>query len=222
MDFEKKYHLTQAPGQHIFVTWTRGYREVEVYYHNKLIGSVENAAQLKKGVTFQVEDLGKVELVLSGKPITLNVIVEGYHARNNMNHPARELKGAANYFTVLAVFALLGGLLEGYRFSNYVDLVWIISGINVLVLATYIIAAVFVAKSKPWAFYLGIFVFSSFTVLTLYYQVILQFNIIYLIAFLVRLAFQYFLITNLKYAIETSKHNKFGNRTNDGLLDDFS
>jgi len=221
MDFEKKYHLTQHNGNFILVRWTRGYKEVEVYYKDQLLGKLENAARLKRGVFVESAELGKVELKLTESPMTIEVIVDGYHAKNNTNHPAIQLKSASTYFTILAVFALLGSAFEAYRYSAIPDLAVIISSINIAVIAAYVIAAVYTRKSKPWAFYLGFSVFSFFTLLSLLVMLLLDFNIIAGISFLIRLAFQYFLITNIKYAVATAKHDKFGSRDNDMLLDTF-
>src|SRR6218665_974859 len=178
MDFEKKYHLTQHKGAFILVRWTRGYKEVEVYYKDQLLGKLENAARLKRGVFVESPELGKVELKLTESPMTIEVIVDGYHARNNLNHPSTQLKSASTYFTILAVFALLGAGFEGYRYRLIPDLAIIISSINVAIIAVYVIAAIYTRKSKPWAFYLGFSVFSFFTLLTLLVMLLFDFNII--------------------------------------------
>ena len=88
MDFEKKYPITQKPNEYIFVQWTRGYKEVAVYYNDQLIGSVRGSAKLLKGTSF-TSDLGLITLKLSEKPVTLDVIVDGYHSRVNVSHPVK-------------------------------------------------------------------------------------------------------------------------------------
>jgi hypothetical protein len=220
MDFEKKYYLTQRPGEFVLVRWTRGHKDVEVYYKDQLLGRLQDAARLKRGVFVESPDLGKIELTLTESPMTIQVIVDGYHSKNNSNHPALQLKASGMYFTMIAVFAAIGTLFEGYRYSNFINLAVIVTFINLVILAIYIVSAIFVRKSKPWAFYLGFSTFSFLTLLT----VLVLFadpNLVSIIAFLVRLAFQVILITNIKHAVATAKHDKFGSRDNDMLLDNF-
>ena len=173
MDFEKKYRITQFPGETLKAMWTRGYRNVEIYYQDKLICTHEGAAQLKKGVKYQTEELGQIELKLSAKPITLDVIIDGYHCVNNVSHPAKQLKGASTFFWIIAVFA----------------------------------------------FYMGFSVFCFWTLLTL--LMLPALNFIFIVAFIFRLLILYLLITNIKHAINTSRHNKFSQpaMTGDDILD---
>ena len=91
MDFEKKYPLTHRSNEHVLVQWTRGYKQVDVYYKENLIGSVTGAAKLKNGTSF-LSELGEIKLKLSEKPVMLDVIVDGYHSPVNVSHPVRELK----------------------------------------------------------------------------------------------------------------------------------
>lgn len=223
MDFEKKYHLTQYRGEHILVRWTRGYKDVEVYYKEKLLGKLENAARLKRGVFVESPDLGKVELKLSEKPMTIQVIVDGYHASNNLHHPVKSLKSSSTYFTILAVFSMLGSSFEAYRYSSYPQLATLISSINAVPFVIYVISAIFTKKGKPWAFLLGFITFSFFTLITLLMMINFRdFHIVVILPFIIRLVFQYFLITNLKHAIAVIKHNKFGVRPeSQEILDSF-
>jgi len=219
MDFEKKYRITQLPGETLKAMWTRGYRNVEIYYQDKLICTHEGAAQLKNGAKYQTKELGQIELKLSAKPITLDVIVDGYHCVNNASHPAKQLKGANTYFWIVAVFASIGSFVEGIQISNVLTIGMIVTIINLLTITAYILAAVFTNKSKPWAFYLGFSVFCFWTLLTILMLPTLGF--IFIVAFVFRLLILYLLITNIKHAVNTSRHNKFSQPaiTGDDILD---
>jgi hypothetical protein len=219
MDFEKKYRITQFPGETLKAMWTRGYRNVEIYYQDKLICTHEGVAQLKKGVKYQTDELGQIELKLSAKPITLDVIIDGYHCVNNISHPAKQLKGASTFFWIIAVFALIGAFMEGVQLSDTLTLGMIVTAINLLTVTAYILAAVFTNMSKPWAFYLGFSVFCFWTLLTLLTLPALSF--IFIVAFIFRLLILYLLITNIKHAVNTSRHNKFSQpaMTGDDILD---
>lgn len=208
MDFEKNYHITQLPNETLKVMWTRGYRKVELYYHDKLICTHDGVSKLKAGVKYQTPELGEIELKLSAKPITLDVIIDGYHCVNNVSHPSKQLKGASTFFTIIAVFAILSSLLDGIYLSLDLSIGSIVTLINFSAIAAYIVASVYTNKSKPWAFYLGFSVFSFWTLISL--LTLLTGNFFIILAFIIRLIFLYFLITNIKHAIGTAKHNKFG------------
>lgn len=222
MDFEKKYHITQLPGETLKVMWTRGYKNIELYYHDKLICSHDGVGALKKGVKYTTMELGVIELKLSLsiKPITLDVIIDGYHCVNNFSHPARQLKGASAFFWMIALFAVVSSVWEGWQLRHILALNLIVSVINILTVAAYILAAIYTNKSKPWAFYMGFSVFSFWTLAGL--LTILSVNFFFAIAFIVRLVILYFLITNIKYAVGTTKHNKFLSKgfSSDDLLDE--
>ncbi|WP_300663629.1 hypothetical protein [Fluviicola sp.] len=221
MDFEKNYHITQLPGEIVKAMWTRGYKNIDLYYRDKLICSHDGVGALNKGVKYTTNELGVIELKLSsGKPITLDIIIDGYHCVNNTSHPAKQLKGASAFFWMIAVFAVAVSLLEGLQLSHVFSLDVIVSVINMLTVAAYFVAAIYTNKSKPWAFYLGFSVFSFWTVIGL--LTILSLNFVFIIGFIVRLVILYFLITNIKYAVGTAKHNKFLSRgfSSEDLLDE--
>lgn len=221
MDFEKKYQITQLPGESLKVMWTRGYKNIDLYYQDQLICSHDGVGALKNGVKYTTKELGVIELKLSsGKPITLDIIIDDYHCVNNTSHPAKQLKSASAYFWMIGVFAVVVSLLEGIQLSNVLSLNVIVSVLNILTIASYFVAAVCTSKSQPWAFYLGFSVFSFWTLLGL--LTILSGSFLFIIGYLVRLVVLYFLITNIKYAVGTAKHNKFLNRNPSGadLLDE--
>jgi len=220
MDFEKKYRITQLPGEIVKAMWTRGYRSIEIYYHDKLILTHEGVNQLRKGVKYQTKELGEIELQLSVKPITLDIIIDGYHCVNNVSHPAKQLKGASTFFWIITVFAILSSLMDGINLSFDMSLGSIVTMINFAVIAVYIIAAINTGKSKPWAFYLGFSMFSFWTLISL--LTVMTGNFFIILAFIIRLVLLYFLITNIKHAIGTTRHAKFGSVNKaeaDDLLD---
>lgn len=220
MDFEKKYRITQFPGEVVKAMWTRGYQAVEIYYHDKLILTHDGVNKLRNGVKYQTKELGEIELKLSAKPVTLDVIVDGYHCVNNVSHPAKELKSMSTFFWVITVFAIISSLLDGIHLGFDLSLGSLITLINLSVVAVYIVAAVNTNKSKPWAFYLGLSMFGFWTLISIIN--LMYGNIFIIMVFVIRAAFLYFLIRNIKYAVATARHAKFGlgvNRTREDLLD---
>lgn len=217
MDYERKYPLTQIPGEYLLVSWIRGYKEVELRYRDRLITEVKGIAPLHNGVTFKDEQLGRIELKLSEKPVVLDLIVDGYHSPVNVSHPAKQLKSASTYFWMIAALAIIGSLLEGVNIGFGSGIGLIISSLNFLTVALYIISAVFVSRSQPWAYWLGFCVFCFWTLIAL--MLVPLGGFLDVIIMLIRLVFLYFLITNIKHAAGTAKHRRFGSKFDEKLLD---
>nr|WP_294859763.1 hypothetical protein [uncultured Fluviicola sp.] len=209
MDFEKKYPITQRPDEHLLVQWTRGYKDVDVYYNDQLIGSVRGAGKLNAGISFP-SDLGLISLKLSEKPVTLDVVVDGYHSPVNVSHPVKELKRTNTYFWIISVLAFIAGSIEVGAFSEWTEMQIVVLGINLVVFASYILSAVFIGQGKPWAFYLGFSVFSFCTLISLLALMGgLIWGFLIYIFMVVRIGGEIVLIMNLKTANSAVKHLKY-------------
>jgi amino acid transporter len=219
MDFEKKYSITQLPSEYLLVQWTRGYKNVDVFYKDELIGSVQGSAKLLKGTSF-TSNIGIITLKLSEKPITLNVIVDGYHSPINVSHPVKDLKTMSTYFWIIIAFALIAGLLEIGLFRDWNELLVITVGVNLVVFTLYLISAIFVRQGKPWAYYLG---FSVFTFCTLISMIVLfgglAWGFLLYIFMAIRIGGEVLLIINLKTANAATRHLKYKEPSIDELLD---
>lgn len=219
MDFEKKYPITQQPGDFVTVQWTRGYKAVDVYYKDELIGSVQGSAKLKAGTKISTV-LGTIDLKLSEKPVMLNVIIDGYHSPVNVSHPVKELKKIATLIWLLAVFSFIAGAFEIGVFNGAGALQGVIILINALILITYIVSAVFISRGKPWAYYLGFSVFTFFTLTTLLILLGgLMWGYLLYIFQAFRIAALGVLIFNLKTANAARKHQRYGSFNDAELLD---
>lgn len=219
MDYEKKYPITQRPNEYLLVQWTRGYKQVDVYYNEELIGSVQSTAKLLKGISLP-SDLGTITLKLSEKPVTLDVIVDGYHSRVNVSHPVKELKRTNTYFWVIAVFAFVAGSIEVGVFDGWSEVQGMVLFVNLFIFGLYILSAVFTGKGKPWAFYLGFFVFSFCTLVSLLALLGgIVWGFILYIFMVIRIGGLVILILNLKTANAAAKHLKYQDPVMEDLLD---
>ncbi len=220
MDFEKKYPITQQPGDFILAQWTRGYKQVELYYQDQLIGSVQSSASLKKGTQITGTVLGTIGLKLSEKPVMLDVIVDGYHSPVNIGHPVKELKRLSTFFWILAVLSLIAGSLEASAFRNFPDFQKIVWLINALVICTYIVAAVYIKSGKAWGYYLGFSMFAFVTTVTL---LILAGGLMWGFLLYMLQGFRFvglgLLIYNLRIANSARRHQKYGQYKDVELLD---
>lgn len=219
MDFEKKYPITQQPGDFVTVQWTRGYKAVDVYYKDELIGSVQGSAKLKAGTKISTV-LGTIDLKLSEKPVMLNVIIDGYHSPVNVSHPVKELKKTGTFFWILAVLSIIAGSFEASVFRDTGDLQLIVWTINGSVVISYMVSAFFVGRGKAWAFYLGFSVFAFFTLFTL---LILLGGIMWGLLLYMFEVFRFvglgLMINNLKTANAARKHQRYGSFNDAELLD---
>lgn len=217
MDYQKKYAITQQPGDFLLMQWERGYKKVELSYNDRLIHTFTGSA-VKKGLRLNDEQLGRLDLKFSEKPMGIDVIVEGIHSPANRSHPRNELKKSATLFWIITVFAAIASAIEGVRFGIDNPVGIIVTGINLFLVSAYLIAAIFTGKSKPWAYYLGFSVFCLMFLLTLL-TFVAGMNFTLLIAFGFRVVFLVMFILNLKHAIAVGKHARYGVSANEELLD---
>jgi uncharacterized membrane protein len=209
MEFTKKYPISQRPSEYILAKWSRGYQNIELYFNNDLLISLKGGKRLKKGVKEYIDGFGEIELKLSEDPIALDIIIDGIHCRSNISHPKKQLQKTSFFFWVIAVGALVFGALEvAWTGPNRIGI--IVGIINGSVVVLYIVAAIFVSKGKPWAFYLG---FSCFSLFTLLYLFTMESGFFETIIIVIRILFLYFLISNLRHAFQTVRHNAYEQTT---------
>ena len=215
MDYEKKYPITQQPGDFVLARWERGYKNVEFFYKDRLLGSVQGAAKLKAGIRLNDTELGVIQAKLSEKPIMMDLIIDGYHSPVNGSHPSKELKKTSPFFWIISVLSFIVGAIEIGSLTGYDRAQLILTAINGTILVLYIVAAIFVGRGKVWAYYLGFVLFSLLFLLNLL-SMGSGIGIIFLI---IRGAVLGVLIYNLKTVISTQKHAKYGKFISEDLLD---
>jgi hypothetical protein len=218
MDYEKKYPITQQPGEYVKVQWERGYKYVELFYKERLIGTVSGAGKLRSGVTLKDDFFNTIHLKLSEKPVTLNLVIDGYHSPVNQSHPQKELKGTAAFFWIISALRLIAGLMEVGSLHDYGFLQLIFLVINLSIITTYILTAVFVGRGMIWAYWMG---FLLFCVVFLFHflVMIISWDFWTILLNFFRGAALGVLIYNLKTAISAGKHAKYGAYSNNDLLD---
>jgi hypothetical protein len=218
MDYEKKYPITQQPGAFILARWERGYTYVELFYQDRLIGSVSGSGKLQKGVTLKDDFFHTIHLKLSENPVKLDLVIDGYHSPVNQAHPQRELKGMSALYWIISALSMIVGGLEVGSLTGYDTLQGIFLVINLTIVVTYIVAAVFVARGKVWAYWMG---FLLFSVVFLFHFLIMvvSWDFWTVILNVFRGMAIGVLIYNLGTVISAGKHLKYGTYKNDDLLD---
>jgi hypothetical protein len=217
MDFEKKYPITQQPGDHVLAKWTRGYKQIELYYKDTLIAAVDGGSKLKKGIKVQTTPLGIIELKLSETPIMLNLIIDGFHSPVNTMHPEKVFKKSSMFFWMLVTGVVLLLFIDGASINFKNGSVTIEGYLNFIFLGIYIASAILVSKGKVWGFYMGFGAFaltSLFALLTVFFLGFMGF-----IALVLRAIIMYFIVSNFKNANGALKHRKYRTSTSVDLLD---
>ena len=218
MDYQKKYPIAQLPGKYVLAEWNRGYKDLTLSYNGREISYFPSAAKISKGIVIKDEELITIGLKFSERPMMLDLIIDGYHSPVNGMHPVKELKRTAPVFWIITVFALLVALMEGMYVSMDMAALTIVTSLNVLIVAAYVISAIFVGKGKAWAYIMGFCVFSAlflFFLLTL----LLRINMWSVLSFIIRSAILGVLIYNMRTAVAVIRHSKYASRSYNDLLD---
>lgn len=211
MDFQKKYPILQLPNEHVIIQWERGYKYVELYYNDRLLGSISGIVNLKKGVKFNDAELGLIELKLSEKPIAIDLVVAGYHSPINITYPTKELKSASAIFLALAIFSILGGLYEGMStVMLYGSLIGaVIIALDLIAILLYASTALLIRKGHAWAFFMGAGFYSFFTLLYLYELLAYGFYFLPFFVVIFRTVVTFMLIYYIKHASASLRHRKY-------------
>lgn len=216
MDIEKKYPLTQAKEQYVLLRWMNDLSFLEVVVNEEVIGTVSGREQLEKGKTFQ-SILGSIEIVFTGASANFDVIVDGYHCRNNEQHPTKQLKRAASYFWGVTGIAFLMLLIECWKNPSYTIIptfLLIYGGI----MGFFVAIALYVKMAKAAAYYFGLTVFGSATMFALHASV-REFDLITSGFAVVMAVLLCILLSFFNHALQASKHNAFPTFESDDLLD---
>ncbi len=227
MDFEKKFLHPTKSNETILVKWSKGYREVEIWFHDELIQSLKGANTLIKGITFQNDKLGIVTVKLSENPYFLNVIVNKIHSKTNLLHPAKNMKGVGNWFILPIIFSLLGvfyairGLVQE-SYANY-------TGIKIMLFFYGVLLALFVitfilCRFRIYILYIVSYGFFILSALVLIYSIIISFSFGHLDIGTIVFSIIYFayltgMTFGLRRIIRFLKHKRIQENLDESVLD---
>lgn len=222
MLYSKKYPITQLSQEFLILEWERGYNNMVIYHNDREICTIDSIQKIKKGFSFIDNKLGVIELRLSEKPITIDIIVNGLHSSVNNSHPAKKIKALSMYFFMFATFSFLYCLFT-FISARSLSLLIINLIFEVPFIILYIICGIQVRKSKTWAVYTGFIVFCFFTFITLI-SIVLPFamNSVFLsvLMLLFKIVFIIFMVPFVKSAGELSKYKNFKQISNQTIIDD--
>lgn len=223
MDFERRYPHPKLQHEYFVVLWTRGYRSAELWYNNRLVIAVDEIKQLLKGVKLDDEILGKVEFKLEEEPYVLNVLVDGYHSKNNSKHPKNGINSVANWLIPGILYFLLGSMvtltvLYSSNLYSLMDKTEFYS--NIVGLGIMITAYVLTRMVSPAFLFVGLIIYLLLLLLFTFY--LLQFRSVHFLGILLYLGyltFVGFMFLPIRRVISYLKHKKFDFNSETDVLD---
>lgn len=218
MKYQKKYPLADPKQGEILLIWERGYKNVEIYHKDRLVTTIANPSEIKKGFVFYDKELNEIALSFSGKPLFINVIVNGFHSPINDLHPKNTFKAVSGIFWVIFTLNLFLLVIKAFALSEILSIVLPYLLIELLFSVVYVIAAIFTAKGKIWAYYLG---YGYFVLLALVsdYLERNRYDFLDYMGFIFQVIIISILFKYIKTVAQLKKHNLIAPKTNDELLD---
>lgn len=217
MEYQKKYPIPKLKNEFLLIGWDRGYKNIQLFYKDRLIETIKYAAQLKKGLTIQDIELNRVDLKFSDSPMAIDVIFDGIHCASNVSHPFKEMKKFSPIFWMIAIFGLLASAFELAVNLDYTLAFNIVLIIDTPIVLAYFVSAIFVGKTKPWAFWLGFITYAIVFLISILGFVLSLNSFLFVINIIIRLTFLIFMIRMIKTVLNVSKHKNYINHTGEDL-----
>lgn len=217
MEYQKKYPIPKLKNEFLLIGWDRGYKNIQLFYKDRLIETIKYAAQLKKGLTIQDIELNRIDLKFSDSPMAIDVIFDGIHCASNVSHPFKEMKKFSPIFWMIAIFGLLASAFELAVNLDYTLAFNIVLIIDTPIVLAYFISAIFVGKTKPWAFWLGFITYAIVFLISILGFVLSLNSFLFVINIIIRLTFLIFMIRMIKTVLNVSKHKNYINHKGEDL-----
>ena len=220
MEYEKQYPFARNQDEFITLTWETGYRNVQIWFRKRLVSTISSPAALKKGVKIRDEELNLIELKFSERPMTIDVVIDGFHSPINRSYPTKVLKSISRSFWYIFGFAVLGTLINAGVSKLIMPANQIQFLIDIAFTVSYLIEAINCGKSKPWAYFLGMGIFTFSTLIyTAAIFLLGGLSFVIFISILIRFAITIYLLLYVRVALNAQKHEKYATAINVDLLD---
>lgn len=229
MEFNKNYTLPKRRSEHITLFWNRGYMNVEVHLEGEKIHEINNRQELVKGVSFENERLGKIEVFFAGSKYELGIKVEGYESPTNRYYPTKEVDVYRNLFLLPGFCHLVILCFLAYQITQspevFRPLLYFPLAIQIFSLILYIVVTILLYKKIPIGYLIGTGYNIGYGIWAFLIPLILGgfFHLTVLMVIISVLYFVYsiFLISKVKPMLRAHRHWKlerqYGN--NEELLD---
>ena len=159
----------------------------------------------------------RIDLKFSDSPMAIDVIFDGIHCASNVSHPFKEMKKFSPIFWMIAIFGLLASAFELAVNLDYTLAFNIVLIIDTPIVLAYFVSAIFVGKTKPWAFWLGFITYAIVFLISILGFVLSLNSFLFVINIIIRLTFLIFMIRMIKTVLNVSKHKNYINHTGEDL-----
>lgn len=220
MEFNKKYILPKRRDEHITLAWDRGYINVDIFFEGERIQSINNRQELLKGIAFENEKLGRIDIFFADSKYELGVKVEGFESPTNRNYPLKSILELRNFFLipmiihVLILIFLFYSIFQVPKMSLDWSLFVFPLGIHLFSILIYITSTILINKKVPLGYLIGLIYFFLYGIYSFVLPLILQLyltnNIVWTVMLFFMLYFAYFtfLLYRIKYVLRAHKHWK--------------
>ena len=149
--------------------------------------------------------------------MAIDVIFDGIHCASNVSHPFKEMKKFSPIFWMIAIFGLLASAFELAVNLDYTLAFNIVLIIDTPIVLAYFVSAIFIGKTKPWAFWLGFITYAIVFLISILGFVLSLNSFLFVINIIIRLTFLIFMIRMIKTVLNVSKHKNYINHTGEDL-----
>lgn len=202
--FTKIYTRNYHPEESLTLTWDAVYHNVEIYDKERLVKHWDKPQSFKKGVSFQDEKLGKIELKFSDtQSLTLELKVNGKKYKpTKAGKPEVDITGQISVywtmmaFTLLPMVAIIAMMGEFFFRADSI----IISIYLLIAAIIYFLSAILMTKKYIGAFFLA-YCYMALHLLFLAFFLFLYLDEIFILGvlfFLIRLGVFIYLTLSIK------------------------
>lgn len=220
--FSKKYYSPKDSNKFLSVTWETGYKNIQVFYNNRLVHTVKNPIVLVEGIKIEDSELGtikfrftterprKLEIKVNNKKFkTINKIKLGY-----------DYTGLITIFTTLAVLGCMGNVLILGTIAHALSdpIIIAVYIIDILIVISYGVTSYLLSKRKPSAFFIGAPIFTFTTLLVTLGSTVLISTTMSPILLVFRYGMLIYIITQARHILREMK-TESSSEANEELLD---
>ena len=207
--FSKRYYSRKNKTIFLDLVWDAGYKNVQIYFKDNLLGTFPNPSVFINGVSLKHEELGKIKIKFTTvgpkklevklnrkKLLTVNKLKLGY-----------DFSGLIAVFATLSFFVLISIVILFLSYPDVLPISYILTPllIEIFFFLLYGLCSYFLSKKKTWAYYVGTAAFTLTTLALISGLINMNSGLIFYLGLLIRFAILSYLILQFKNIREEEK-----------------
>ncbi len=210
------YSALSDPDNVIIVSKESNWTDVKVYAKGSIQYKAEDAQELRKGKTIEVDGLGSLELYLGSD---LEVRVNGIRYEASKTDSSEKVTNVSAIFWLLTIFSAIG-MLFIFMASEMMDPTFfqILVGLQLFAVLVYGATAILLRRGIYWFYFVGAGTFTFFTLLQLLDIQAIMISALSIIIYLVRLVLLVLVLRILPTILKNMRSEK-GTQKDDVILD---